>query len=201
MTSGSRSRIAPVAFVCRARKSRLGAVAWTVSNEPGITVSKALAPPARIGSWIRMRVDSSGHSVLGITQDEPRRARTPGGSDDSGFEYALFDAGGAMLATGKVADPRVIRGPLASPGAARTGPRYANVARWLLPDWNSRRRRRTQAADSEPGGVDGKDSAGSGIRRDGVDRAVARSVASYFLAGAGTGSSSHEPFTLSAQCL
>jgi hypothetical protein len=30
---------------------------------------------------------------------------------------------------------------------------------------------------------------------------VARSVAVYFLPGAGTGSSSHEPFTLSAQCL
>ena len=82
-----------------------GAVAWTVSNEPGMAASKALTPPARIGSWIRMRVDSSGHSVLGITSDEPRRARTLGGSDDSGFEYALFDAGGAMLAAGKVADP------------------------------------------------------------------------------------------------
>ena len=76
-----------------------------------------------------MRVDSSGHSVLGITLGEPRRARTLGGSDDSGFDYALFDAGGAMLAAGKVADPRVIRGPLAVAGRARTGPRHANAAR------------------------------------------------------------------------
>jgi hypothetical protein len=98
-----------------------GAVAWTVSNEPGITVSKAQAPPARIGSWIRMRVDSSGHSVLGITQGETRRARTLGGSADSGFEYTLFDAGGAVLAAGKATDPRVIRGPLASPGAPGAG--------------------------------------------------------------------------------
>jgi hypothetical protein len=87
-------------------------------------VSKALVPPARIGSWIRMRVDSSGHSVLGITQGEPRRVLTPGGSDDFGFEYALFDAGGAMLAAGKAADPRVIHGPLAAPGAP--GPGHAS---------------------------------------------------------------------------
>jgi len=108
-------------------QEQLGTVAWTVSNAPGITVSKALAPPARIGSWIRMRVDSSGHSVLGITQGEPRLARTPGGSDDSGFEYALFDAGGAVLASGKAVDPRVIRGPLASPG----GPGLGHVTRTL----------------------------------------------------------------------
>jgi hypothetical protein len=98
-----------------------GAVAWTVSNEPGSTVSKTLTRPARIGSWIRMRVDSSGHSVLGITPDEPRRARALGGVDDSGFNYALFDAGGAMLATGKVADPRVVRGPMGSPGTPGLG--------------------------------------------------------------------------------
>ena len=98
-----------------------GAVAWTVSNEPGIAVSKALTRPARIGSWIRMRVDSSGHSVLGITPDEPRRARAIGGADDSGFDYALFDAGGAMLAAGKVADPRVVRGPMGSPGTPGLG--------------------------------------------------------------------------------
>ncbi len=163
-------------------QEQIGAVAWTVSNEPGITASKALAPPARIGSWIRMRVDSSGHSVLGITLGEPRRAQKPGGSDDSGFEYALFDAGGAMLAAGKVADPRVIRGPLGSPGAPGLGHATRTLPEWLLPDWNSRRRRRPQAADSETGGVQGKGGAGSGIRRDGVDRAVARSVVGLFLA-------------------
>ena len=98
-----------------------GAVAWTVSNEPQIAASKAWVAPVRIGSWIRMRVDSSGHRVLGIIADEPRRARTIGGSDEFGFEYALFDATSTMLAEGKVADPREIREPLAPPGAPVMG--------------------------------------------------------------------------------
>ena len=98
-----------------------GAVAWTVSNEPGLTVSKAQARPGRIGSWIRMRVDSSGHSVLAITADEPRSKRTVGESGEKAFEYALFGAGGAVLAQGSIADPRVIRAPLAPPGAAAMG--------------------------------------------------------------------------------
>lgn len=98
-----------------------GAAIWTVSNDPGAAKLKTLASPGRIGSWIRMRVDSSGHSVLAVTADEPRRARTLRGPDDSAFEYTLFDAGGTLLATGKVADPRVIRGPLAPPDAAAVG--------------------------------------------------------------------------------
>jgi hypothetical protein len=67
-----------------------------------------------------MRVDSSGHSVLGITRGDAARADARR-FDDSGFEYALFDAGGAMLAAGKATDPRVIRGPLAAPGAPGLG--------------------------------------------------------------------------------
>jgi IgA peptidase M64/Big-like domain-containing protein len=102
-------------------REHAGTATWSVSNEPGIAASKALTPPARIGRWIRMRVDSSGHSVLGITADDARHARMPGASGDSGFEYELFDARGATLAAGKVADPRVIRGPLAPPGAPAMG--------------------------------------------------------------------------------
>ena len=102
-------------------REQTGAVAWTVSNEPVIQASKASIAPARIGGWIRMRVDSSGHSVLGITRDEPRRMRKTGSSDDSGFEYALFDSAGGMLAAGKVVDPRVVREPLAPPGAPGPG--------------------------------------------------------------------------------
>ena len=102
-------------------REQTGAVDWTVSQEPGIAASKALAKPARIGGWIRMRVDASGHTVLGIDLGDPRRARAPGRSEDSGFEYALFDAGGAVLAAGQIADPRVVRGPLPAPGMPAAG--------------------------------------------------------------------------------
>jgi hypothetical protein len=98
-----------------------GAVAWTVANDPRMAKSKTTTSSGRIGSWIRMRVDSSGHSVLAITPDESRRARTSAGPDDSAFEYAVLDAEGAVLAAGKVADPRIIRGPLASPGSVPMG--------------------------------------------------------------------------------
>jgi hypothetical protein len=98
-----------------------GAVAWTVSSQPVTAVSKAMTPPVRIGSWIRMQVDSSGHHVLGMASEEPRRPRMPRGAAESGFEYALLDAQGAMLAAGRIADPRVIRGPLALPGSPEVG--------------------------------------------------------------------------------
>ena len=100
---------------------QIGGAAWIVSNEPLAEASKALAQSPRTGGWIRMRVDSTGHSVLGMTSSQPQRARPPRGSDDSEFEYTLFDAGGAMLSEGRIADPRVIRGPLAPPGAPETG--------------------------------------------------------------------------------
>jgi hypothetical protein len=98
-----------------------GAVSWTVSNEPGSVVSKALPRPLRTAGWIRMQIDSSGHHVLGTTSHVPRRPARLGGAVDSGFEYALFDTQGAMLAAGSVADPRVVRGPLALPGAPGAG--------------------------------------------------------------------------------
>jgi hypothetical protein len=102
-------------------REQAGGAAWIVSNEPLVEASKALARSPRIGGWIRMRVDSSGHSVLGMTSSEPRRARPPREPNDSDFEYALFDAEGVMLSEGRIADPRAIRGPLAPPGAPETG--------------------------------------------------------------------------------
>jgi len=102
-------------------QEQAGAVVWTVSNDPNMAKSKTMTSPGRIGRWIRMRVDSSGHSVLAVTAGEPRRARSPQGSGDSAFEYTLFDAGGTPLAAGRIADPRVIRGPLAPPDAAAMG--------------------------------------------------------------------------------
>lgn len=102
-------------------REQVGSIAWIVSNESQIEASKALPRLPRVSGWIRMRVDPSGHGVLGLSSSEPRRARSLRGLDESGFEYALYDGGGAMLSEGLVADPRVIHGPLAPPGAAETG--------------------------------------------------------------------------------
>ena len=99
-----------------------GGVTWLVSNDSQIDAFKAQDESSRIGGWIRMRVDASGHSVLGLSTSEPQRGtefrRSP---DESKFEYALYDGGGAMLAEGRIADPRVVHGPLARPGAAEAG--------------------------------------------------------------------------------
>ena len=105
-----------------AAREHVGDVAWFVSNEPQCDAFKAQVRAPRIGGWIRMRVDASGHSVLGLSATEPQRAtrflRAP---DEPEFEYALYDGGGTMLSEGRIADPRVIHGPLAPPGAAGTG--------------------------------------------------------------------------------
>jgi hypothetical protein len=104
-----------------AREHR-ASVAWLVSNAPRIDAFKAQAQPTRIGGWIRMRVDASGHSVLGLSSMEPQGgARFLGAPDEPEFGYALYDGGGAMLSEGRIADPRVVHGPLAPPGAAWTG--------------------------------------------------------------------------------
>ena len=177
-----------------------GAVAWTVSNEPGITVSKALVPPG--ADW---RLDPHACRFFRTQRagNHPGRRGARGRSAVRRFRLRIRAIRCRGRDAGRRQGHRPTGDPRAAGGAGRTraGPRHSHVASWLLPDWNSRRRRRTQAVDSEPGCVNGKDGAGSGIRREGIDRAVARSVAVYFLPGAGTGSSSHEPFTLSAQCL
>ena len=104
-----------------AREHRGGA-AWLVSGEPLLGALKAQIQSPRIGGWIRMRVDGAGHSVLGLSEIGPQRGvKAPGASDESDFEFALYDSGGAMLSEGWIADPRVVQGPLAPPGASEAG--------------------------------------------------------------------------------
>jgi hypothetical protein len=104
-----------------AREHRGGAT-WLVSNQPQIDAFKAQVRSLRIGGWVRMRVDASGHSVLGLSMGEPQRgAISPPAADESEFAYALYDGGGAMLSEGRVADPRVIQGLLPPTGAAEAG--------------------------------------------------------------------------------
>jgi hypothetical protein len=109
-------------------REQLGAVAWTVSDQTQIAASKAQPRLARIGGWIRMRVDASGHSALGSSSVEPRLVQSPRDAEASGFDYALYDEAGAVIAEGRIADPRVIRGPLGLPGEADPG-----HARRMLP--------------------------------------------------------------------
>ena len=96
-------------------------VAWIVSNERQTDVFKAQGPATRIGTWLRMRVDASGHSVLGSAAIEPQAGARFLGGPAPAFEYALYDGGGTMLAEGGITDPRVIQGTLGAPGAAQAG--------------------------------------------------------------------------------
>ena len=94
---------------------------WRVSNEPRRDAHKAQTGSARIGGWIRMQVDSTGHHVLGTTLGDPQRAPTRHDPTKSEFRYALFDGNGVMLVEGDIVDPRLVRGPLAPPDAPQTG--------------------------------------------------------------------------------
>jgi hypothetical protein len=96
-------------------------VVWTVSNEPHVDARKAQLQAPRIGGWIRMHVDSSGHSVVGVTRIEPQPARFPLAAGEPELEYAFYDGEGMMIAAGGIDDPRVVHGPLPLPGEPETG--------------------------------------------------------------------------------
>jgi hypothetical protein len=98
-----------------------GSVTWTVSGDPSMVALKLPPGPMRVGAWIRMRVDAAGHAVVGMSQTDARSPRRLGGVPDAGYEYALFDGGGRMLSQGLIADPRIVQGPLAAPGAPGSG--------------------------------------------------------------------------------
>ena len=106
---------APAATEHRAEAS------WKISNEPRKDALKAQVVSVRIGGWIRVQVDSAGHRVLGTEQVEPQRSPVAQKSTESEFGYALFDASGAMLVEGEIADPRLVHGPLGLPGTSESG--------------------------------------------------------------------------------
>jgi len=132
-------------------REHTGGITWIVSNEPEVAAHKAQAHSPRIGGWIRMRVDPSGHSVLGLSTGGGQRARSLRAPDESGFEYTLYDGGGASLSQGRLADPRVIQGPLAPPGASETGHavRTLQVGHYLIgiPEGVDARRLRIRSLD------------------------------------------------------
>jgi hypothetical protein len=94
---------------------------WRVSGIARNDTLKADMPSPRIGGWIRMHIDSTGHHVLGTDAGELQRAPLRQALAESAFGYALYDGNGAVLMEGQVADPRQIRGPLALPGAPGAG--------------------------------------------------------------------------------
>jgi hypothetical protein len=98
-----------------------GEVVWRVSATAGKDMQKAQVGPARIGGWIRMQVDATGHRVLGTLPAEPQRVARGYAQAESDMGYALYDGNGAMLAEGPVGDPRLVHGPLAPPDAPVAG--------------------------------------------------------------------------------
>jgi hypothetical protein len=98
-----------------------GGFTWTISTNPSGVSSKASTPTDEIGGWIRMRVGSAGHEVMGITTHESVSAPRLGAVADGQFEYALFDAAGTLLSQRQIADPRIVRAPMALPGASVPG--------------------------------------------------------------------------------
>jgi hypothetical protein len=102
-------------------REHIGNFTWTVSPGSALVASKAERNVDEVGGWIHMRVDTAGHEVLGVTTTEPLIPHRLGGAMESGFEYALFDAGGALLSERRIADPRAVRAPLALPGTSESG--------------------------------------------------------------------------------
>ena len=98
-----------------------GSYSWRVSGTARNEMLKAGVALPRIGRWVRMHVDSTGHQVLGTDAGEPQRAPASQALAESDFGYALYDGSGAMLMEGQVADPRAVRGPLGLPGSPGAG--------------------------------------------------------------------------------
>ena len=98
-----------------------GDFTWSISSEPTVAVFKASPPVDEIGGWVHMRVDSTGHTVVGTRTAEARVPRRLGVRQDLKLEYTLVDADGLVLSQGWLADPRLVRGPMAPPGEAPAG--------------------------------------------------------------------------------
>ncbi|HEY6124553.1 MAG TPA: M64 family metallopeptidase, partial [Steroidobacteraceae bacterium] len=98
-----------------------GSAVWTVSDDHRPMRMAKASQGHRISGWVRMRVDSTGHTVVGVTQTEARSLHRLGTAADSGFESTLFDAEGALLSRQRIADPRMVRGPLPGRGMAAAG--------------------------------------------------------------------------------
>jgi hypothetical protein len=92
---------------------------WKVSPEtPGFAgkASRAQSP----ASWLRIRVDGTGHRLVGLRHRGAAVAQLPL-QGEADWQYTLLAGDGTVLASGVIADPRLVRSALSAPGEAHAG--------------------------------------------------------------------------------
>ncbi len=98
----------------------------TGARSPSLKAESAASP--RI--WLRMRVDSAGHTLVGIAHTaDVAGARSAGKTAKHGpsFNYRFADAAGATLASAAAPDPRPMHGPMGLPGEAHAGHAFVQM--------------------------------------------------------------------------
>jgi hypothetical protein len=97
---------------------------WQVSADVAATAEKANRT-ARASSWIRMRVDARGHTVLGRVSTPVSGAFFAHGDPD--WSYSLLDGNGTVIASGLAHDPRAVRSAVSAPGQPQAGHVHARL--------------------------------------------------------------------------
>jgi hypothetical protein len=100
--------------------------AWRVSPEPPAQAGKASLPPSAM-SWLEMRVDGTGHALVGRRPAAHSRAARFAAQWDAEWHYTLLGRDGEALAAGKIADPRLVRSALSAPGEQQAGHAVAQL--------------------------------------------------------------------------
>ncbi len=70
-------------------------------------------------SWLRIRTDGTGHSLLGRETAGP--AARIQVHEEADWQYTLLAEDDSVLATGRIADPRIVRSTLSAPGEPQAG--------------------------------------------------------------------------------
>jgi hypothetical protein len=106
--------------------AHLAAHSWRVSsdNPAGTEKSMRSRPPIY---WLKLRVDSAGHTVIGRQEAGPS-VGTWARHDDPDWRYTLLGADGEVIATGSAHDPRLSRSALSPPGQPQAGHARAMLA-------------------------------------------------------------------------
>jgi hypothetical protein len=104
----------------------LAAHAWLVSSENPAETEKSARPPTPL-YWLKLRVDATGHAVVGRQAAGPSFG-TWTRHDDPDWRYDLLGEDGAVIATGSAHDPRLTRSALSPPGHPQAGHTRAMLA-------------------------------------------------------------------------
>jgi hypothetical protein len=93
---------------------------WQVSPNAAPGAQKAAAQPGPV-AWLEVRVDANGHTVL----REDRARAVPNAElaapAEGEWRYSLLDRAGAVITSGLVGDPRIVRTALSPPGGHPAG--------------------------------------------------------------------------------